>query len=60
MSHKKDARLISYGLRMGLSILGIFNYVFLSLKILFIFANSVDPDGMPHSVALHCVLLYLL
>ena len=35
---------------------GISNYIFLPLKIIFIFANSVDPDEMPHSAALHCVL----
>ena len=32
---------------------------FLSLKIVFVLANSVDPDEMPHYVAfhlgLHCV-----
>ena len=27
--------------------------VFHSLKFIFIFANSVDPDEMPHDVAFH-------
>ena len=27
--------------------------VFLSLKIVFVLANSVDPDEMPHSEAFH-------
>ena len=37
--------------------------MFLSLKIVFILANSVDPDEMPHTVAfhlgLHCLPKYL-
>ena len=36
--------------------------VFLSLKIVFGLANSVDPDEMPHNVAfhpdLHCLQKY--
>ena len=28
-------------------------YVFLSLKINFVLANSADPDEMPHYVAFH-------
>ena len=36
--------------------------VFLSLKIVFVFANGVDPDEMPHYAAfhlgLHCLPKY--
>ena len=39
-----------------------FEIVLLSLKICFIFANSVDPDEMPHYAAfhlgLHCLPKY--
>ena len=39
------------------------NDVFLSLKIVFILANSADPDEMPHYAAfhlgLHCLPKYL-
>ena len=29
------------------------NIVFLSMKIYFVFANSADPDEMPHDAAFH-------
>ena len=39
------------------------NDVFMSLKNVFILANSADPDKMPHDVAfhlgLHCLTKYL-
>ena len=31
------------------------NSIFLSLKIVFVLANSADPDEMPHYVAFHLV-----
>ena len=34
--------------------------LFLSLKIVFVLANSVDPDEMPHSNAFHLGLHCLL
>ena len=30
-----------------------FQSIFLSLKIVYVLANVVDPDEMPHSVAFH-------
>ena len=38
------------------------NIIFLSLKIDFVLANSIDPDEMPHYAAfhlgLHCLPMY--
>ena len=37
-------------------------YIFFSLKVVFVLANSVDPDEMPHNAAfhldLHCLPKY--
>ena len=44
----------------GLSVKISKNDAFLSLKIVFILANSADPDEMPHKAAFHLGLHYLL
>ena len=40
------------------------NFLFLFLKIVFIMANCVDPDEMPHDAAfhlcLHCLPKYVI
>ena len=38
----------------------LYNAVFLSLKIVFILANSIDPDEMLPSLGPQCLLKYLL
>ena len=44
----------------GLSVKISKNDAFLSLKIVFILANSADPDEMPHKAAFHLGLHCLL